>query len=159
MGYEGDDMRDMAAAVCGEDYYKCAGEDARWHMRRDAAAPIALFTMSMESMELDMSDEEFDEWEGLILYDERIGKIPYSYTDPEVDYDIHGDPIPIRLECDETFIYSLVKARLAAVVEKSAGGEYKILTEIYDLDELLEKAIAPFKALNKTSPPHKKFGD
>jgi hypothetical protein len=157
-GYEADDMRDMAAAICGEDYYECDFAETRWQMRVSAAKPMALFTMGMASVDLGMSDEEFDEAEDLIVYDERIGKIPYSYTDPVVDYDIHGDPMPIRVECDETFIYSLAKANLIAVFEKTGGGHKDILS-IHDVDALIEKELAPFKLISERAPLHKKFGE
>jgi hypothetical protein len=157
-GCEADDMRDLAAAVCGEEYYECDFAETRWQMRVSAAKPLALGAMAMESIALGMSDEEFDETENLIVYDERIGKIPYSYTDPVVDYDIHGDPMPIRVECDETFIYSLAKANLIAVFEKS-GNAYKNILEIHDVDALIDKALEPFRLITERAPLHKKFGE
>lgn len=97
--------------------------------------------------------------ESIIIYDERIGKIPYSYTDANVDYDIHGNPEMIRVECDKTFIYSLEKARLIAVFVRDEDGDYKRISSILDLDGELEKELEPFKKISERVPLHKKLGE
>lgn len=159
--HEADSFKEMVAVICGLEYQECECAETEFHMRYHAAKRIGLAAMVAEELELMESGDENDEdiKESIIIYDERIGKIPYSYTTPEVDYEIHGDPQLIRVECDETFIYSLEKARLIAVWEK-IDGEYQRYIQIKDLEAELDKAIDPFRNLCRDRVPlHKKLGE
>lgn len=165
--YEADSFRELVAVVCGPEYQDCECAETEMHMRVKAAKRIGLATMTAEEMELedDRSLDEDDDTEireSIIIYDERIGKIPYSYTDANVDYDIHGNPELIRVECDKTFIYTLEKDRLVAVFVRNAAGEYQRISAVLDLDEEIEKELLPFKeAAEKQGRVllHKKLGE
>lgn len=155
--YEADSFRELTAVVCGLQYQDCDSAETELHMRVNAAKKIGLATMTAE--ELNMNDAaEIENQENIIVYDERIGKIPYSYTDANVDYDIHGNPELIRVENDETFIYSLENARLIAVFVKK-GDEYIRITEIINLNKEIEKQLDPFKKITERVPLHKKLGE
>lgn len=163
--YEADSFRELVAVVCGLEYQDCECAETELHMRVHAAKNLGLASMTVAEMELmdsleledDFEDEELEET--IIVYDERIGKIPYSYTDPVVDYDIHGDPQVIRVECNESFIYSLEKAGLVAVWEK-VDGEYQRFIQTKDLDAELDKAVEPFRNMGWDRVPlHKKLGE
>lgn len=165
--YETDSFRELVAVVCGLEYQDCESAETELHMRVKAAKRIGLATMTAEEMNLSddllLEDEDEDEEElireSIIIYDERIGKIPYSYTAANVDYDIHGNPELIRVECDKTFIYTLEKDRLIAVFVRGADGEYKRISAVMDLDEEIEKELAPFKKITERVPLHKKLGE
>lgn len=166
--YEADSFRELTAVVCGLEYQDCECAETELHMRVKAAKRIGLATMTAEEMNImdfsQLEDEDEDEGEiqeSIIIYDERIGKIPYSYTG-NVDYDIHGNPELIRVECDKTFIYSLEKDRLIAVFVRDNDGEYKRISAVLDLDAEIEKELIPFKAAAEKEgrvPLHKKLGE
>lgn len=161
--FEADSFRELVAVVCGLEYQDCECAETELHMRVKAAKRIGLATMTAEEMNLtDFSQleegEDGEVKESIIMYDERIGKIPYSYTG-DVDYDIHGNPELIRVECDKTFIYSLEKDRLVAVFVKGDGGEYKRISAVLNLDEEIEKELEPFKKISERVPLHKKLGE
>lgn len=164
--YETDTFKEMAAVICGEEYLDCESAEAELHLRINAAKNLGLWVMtareSNEGLLDDLGDEadEMEFREDIIIYDERIGKIPYSYTDAVVDYDIHGEPELMRVECEETFIYSLEKARLIAVWELIEG-EYQRYLQVKDLDRLIDKALEPFKNFSEEErvPLHKKVGE
>lgn len=163
--YEADSFRELVAIVCGSEYQDCECAETELHMRVKAAKRIGLATMTAEEMELSddllLEDEDEEELirESIIIYDERIGKIPYSYTAANVDYDIHGNPELIRVECDKTFIYTLEKDRLIAVFVRDATGEYKRISAVMDLDEEIEKELAQYKKITERVPLHKKLGE
>lgn len=163
---EADSFRELTAVVCGLEYQDCECAETELHMRVKAAKKIGLATMTAEELNTISADrpendtEELAEnRENIIIYDERIGKIPYSYTDANVDYDIHGNPELIRVESDKTFIYSLEKDRLIAVFVRDDEGDYKRISEIFDLDEEIEKELEPFKKIADRVPLHKKLGE
>lgn len=164
--FEADSFRELVAVVCGLEYQDCECAETELHMRVKAAKRIGLATMTAEEMNISDFSQLEDEDEGeikesIIIYDERIGKIPYSYTG-DVDYDIHGDPELIRVECDKTFIYSLEKDRLIAVFVKDDNGEYKRISAVLNLDAEIEKELIPFKEAAKREgrvPLHKKLGE
>lgn len=169
--YEADSFRELTAVICGLEYQDCECAETELHMRVKAAKRIGLATMAAEELnmtdydQLEPDDEDNAEerfGESIIIYDERIGKIPYSYTDANVDYDIHGTPELIRVECDKTFIYSLEKDRLIAVFVKEEDGEYKRISAVMNLDDEIEKELIPFKAVagrEEGVPLHKKLGE
>jgi len=169
--HEADSFRELAAVVCGLEYQDCECAETELHMRVKTAKRIGLATMAAEEMnmtdydQLETGDEDDGEEnlkESIIIYDERIGKIPYSYTDANVDYDIHGTPELIRVECDKTFIYSLEKDRLVAVFVRDEDGEYKRISAVMNLDDEIEKELIPFKAAAESEervPLHKKWGE
>lgn len=70
---EAGDYREAAAIMCGEEYLDCECAETEWHMRLETAKLIGLSILAVE------------ENARVIVYDERIGKIPYSYTDPNPD--------------------------------------------------------------------------
>ena len=165
--YETDTFKELVAVICGEDYLDCDAAETEMMMRMDAAKQLGLWAMTAHEFNEGLLDKlcDYDEdeeiREDLIIYDERIGKIPYSYTDPVVDYEIHGNPELMRVECDETFIYSLEKARLIAVWEK-IDGEYQRYLQTKDLDALLDEALEPYRKLAHTQervPLHKRLGE
>lgn len=158
--YEADSFRELVAVVCGLEYQDCESAETELHMRVKTAKRIGLATMAAEELDMTDSNEE-DIPESIIIYDERIGKIPYSYTDANVDYDIHGTPELIRVENDRTFIYSLEKDRLIAVYLKDEG-EYKRLSSALNLDDEIEKELGPFREVGEKQgrvPLHKKLGE
>ncbi|MDD4566128.1 MAG: hypothetical protein PHE79_11725 [Eubacteriales bacterium] len=161
--YEADNFRELTAVVCGLEYQDCECAETELHMRVKAAKRIGLATMTAEEMtNSSQNDEDGDESgirESIIIYDERIGKIPYSYTDANVDYAIHGNPELIRVECDKTFIYSLEKNRLIAVFMRMDDGEYKRIPSVLDIDTEIEKELEPFKRITERVPLHKKLGE
>lgn len=163
--YEADSFRELTAVVCGLEYQDCECAETELHMRVKAAKRIGLATMTAEEMNMtdfdqleSENEEETEIKEGIIIYDERIGKIPYSYTDANVDYDIHGTPELIRVENDKTFIYTLEKDRLIAVFVKN-GDEYNRISTALDLNEEIEKELEPFKKMIERVPLHKKLGE
>lgn len=164
--YEADSFRELTAVVCGLEYQDCECAETELHMRVKTAKRIGLATMTAEELNMtDFNQLEDERGEGeeiresIIIYDERIGKIPYSYTDANVDYNIHGNPELIRVECDKTFIYTLEKDRLIAVFVKDDGGEYKRISSVFDLEEEIEKELASFKKITERVPLHKKLGE
>lgn len=167
--FEADSFRELTAVVCGLEYQDCECAETELHMRVKAAKRIGLATMAAEELDMTDYDQLEDDSEGeariresIIIYDERIGKIPYSYTDANVDYDIHGNPELIRVECDKTFIYSLEKDSLIAVFMRDEDGEYKRISTVLDLNAEIEKELIPFKAAAEKEgrvPLHKKLGE
>ena len=164
--YEADSFRELTAVVCGLEYQDCECAETELHMRVKTAKRIGLATMTAEELNVtdfdqidDESEDEDEIRENIIIYDERIGKIPYSYTDANVDYDIHGTPELIRVECDKTFIYSLEQDRLIAVFVKQDGRDYKRISSVLNLDEEIEKELEPFKKITERVPLHKKLGE
>ena len=140
--YEADDYRDLGAIICGTDYYESQSAETDWHMRVDAAKEMCLALIAASEVEAELAGE-LGEDEGLeefiILYDERIGKIPYSLTGPDVDYEIHVDnPELIRVESDKNLLWTLEKAQLIAVFEydKETGDYVRWLNQL-DLDGLI----------------------
>ena len=163
VAYEADSFMELAAVLCGLEYQDCEMAETAFLMRVAAAKMFGMAAMAAGDLELmddgvdeDEIDEDEDLMETIIMYHEVIGKIPYSYTGPEVDYAIHGRPGLIRVECDETFIYSLIQNNMVAVMERTEAGDYARLEELYDIDELMEAGLAPFKEKAKTEsvPPH-----
>lgn len=164
--YEADSFRELAAVICGFEFLDCESAETELHMRVAAAKRIGLATMAAEELNAGLSkvkdEDQIELNETIIIYDERIGKIPYSYTDANVDYDIHGNPELIRVECDKTFIYTLEKDRLVAVFVRNAAGEYQRISAVLDLDEEIKKELIPFKeAAEKQGRVllHKKLGE
>ena len=156
--YECDDFESLVATICGNEYFDCEWADTRWHVRREAAGNIGTYLcMILEANNgfLD-DDEDHDDYEPVIIYDERIGKIPYNYTDPVVDYDIHGEPKPIHIESDKAFIYSLMQLGAIRVCEIK-DGEF---VAIKDVEGKLEEELEVFRNLEFDRVPlHKKFGE
>ncbi len=164
--YEADSFRELTAVVCGLEYQDCECAETELHMRVKTAQKIGLATLAAEDLnmtdydQLENDNEGEDEIrESIIIYDERIGKIPYSYTDANVDYNIHGSPELIRVECDKTFIYSLEKDRLIAVFMRDEDGKYKRISAVLSLDVEIEKELEPFKKITERVPLHKKLGE
>lgn len=152
--YECDDFTELVAAVCGAAYVDAEWAETRWHVRRETAANIGLYICT--SIEASMGFPDDDEFEPVIIYDERIGKIPYNYTDPVVDYEIHGEPHPIHIESNEAFIYSLMRLGAIRVCEIHNGE----LIAITDVAGKLEEELEKFRNLDFDRVPlHKKFGE
>ncbi|MEY8368150.1 hypothetical protein D1155_09160 [Anaerotruncus sp. 80] len=148
--YEADDYRDLVAILCGTDYYESQSAETDWHMRVDAAKELCLALIASTEVEAEMAgelgeDEELDEF--IILYDERIGKIPYSLTGPDADYDIHVDnPELIRVESDKNLLWTLEKAQLIAVFEYDEDkGDYIRWLNHLDLDEMIAEETEYFR--------------
>lgn len=147
--YEADDFRDMVAVVCGSDYYESQSAETDWHMRVAAAKELGLALIAATEVDLEQrgeiaEDEEIEEF--IIMYDERIGKLPYSVTGPEVDYDIHGEPQLIRVESNKSFLWTLEKAQLIAVYEfDEEKNEYLRWLGNLDLDTLIAEEARYFR--------------
>lgn len=154
--FAADDIRDLVAAICGKEYLDAESAETRWHMRTNAAKNIGLTLISL--MEAQQGFPDRDDFEPVIIYDERIGKIPYSYTDPVVDYDIHGEPELMRIECDETFLYAMIKLGVVRCFERGADGKFANFSAIYNLNKLLNEATEPFSKIIERVPLHKKVG-
>lgn len=136
-------FREATAAVVGMEYVDCETAETEWHMRLDAAKSIGLMTLANE--------EDIN----AVVYDERIGKIPYSYTDANPDYEIPADPELIRIECDETFILSLAKMRYIRVWEKT-NKEYEDYLKIRDIDQEIISNLVQFKDKMQNIPLHER---
>lgn len=156
--YGADDMPEMVAAVCGRSYVDAEWEETKWHMRQKTATNVGLYIIT--AMEASMGFPDDDEFEPIIMYDERTGKIPYNYTDPVVDYDIHGKPQLIRLECDETFLYSLIRMGIICCYARGDDGKFADFRDLYDINKMLDEAIEPFRHItDQRVPLHKKLGE
>lgn len=163
--YEADDFLDMAAIICGRDFYESQSAETDWHMRVDAAREICLALIAATEVEAEMAgelgeDEELDEF--IIVYDERIGKIPYSLTG-DIDYDIHvPDPKVIRIESNKDLIWTLAKEELIVVVEYDDDkGEYIPWKDNLDLDALIAAEAEYFRTYGDQTrvPLFKKLGE
>ena len=161
--WEADSFMELASVVCGPEYLDCEMAETALAMRMNAAKMLGMAEVAADGFDLvfDGADGDGDEGfaETVIVYHEVIGKIPYSYSDVEVDYEIHGNPRLIRVECDETFIYSLVVNGMVAVHERTDADEYVDIRDIYDIDALMDERLAPFreKAKTKGVPLHKRL--
>ncbi len=164
--YEADDYRDLVAILCGADYYESQSAETDWHMRVDSAKELCLARMAAEEIEAEMQgelgeDEELPEY--IILYDERIGKIPYSLTGPDVDYEIHvEDPELIRVESNKNFLWTLEKAQMIAVFEyNEEQGKYVRWLNHLDLDSLIAEEAKFFREHGDQTrvPLFKKLGE
>ena len=93
----------------------------------------------------------------IIVYDERIGKILYSYTESNPDYSIPDNPILIRIEDDITFILSLVNAKLITVWQKKDDEEYDLIKNVINIDEVIEKELVMFREKAVSIPLHQKL--
>lgn len=163
--YEADDFRDMVAVVCGQDYYESQSAETDWHMRVAAAKELGLALIAATEIDLEQrgelaEDEEIEEF--IIMYDERIGKLPYSVTGPEVDYNIHGQPKLIRVESNKSFLWTLEKTQLIAVYElDEEKDEYVRWLGNLDLDALITEEVRYFKECGDQTrvPLFKKLGE
>lgn len=147
--YEADDFRDMVAVICGSGYYESQSAETDWHMRVAAAKELGLALIAATEVDLGRrgelaEDEEIEEF--IIMYDERIGKLPYSVTGLEVDYDIHGQPELIRVESNKSFLWTLEKTQLIAVYElDEEKDEYVRWLGNLDLDALIAEEVRYFR--------------
>jgi hypothetical protein len=141
---EARDFREATAAVVGMEYVDCETAETEWHMRLDAAKGIGLTILANE-------DEA-----KTIVYDERIGKIPYSYTDPNPDYTIPDGAELIRIECDETFILTLAKMKYIRVWEKT-DSDYKDYLKINDIEHEIEEHLNQFRDKKQSIPLHERI--
>lgn len=164
--YEADDYRNLVAILCGTDYYESQSAETDWHMRVDAAKELCLALIASTEVEAEIAgelgeDEESDEF--IILYDERIGKIPYSLTGPDADYDIHVDnPELIRVESDKNLLWTLEKAQLIAVFEYDEDkGDYIRWLNYLNLDGLIAAETEYFRQHGDQTrvPLFKKLGE
>lgn len=140
--YEANDFKELVSAVVGSSYLDCESVETEWHMRINEAKKIGLYLTAAEDQDK------------TIVYDYRIGKIPYSYTDANPDYDIPADPELIHIENDETFIYSLIKMNYIKVWTKD-DQDYKLLN--LDLDVEIKKELEKFKGKETNIPLHQKI--
>ncbi|MDR1961987.1 MAG: hypothetical protein LBQ16_06865, partial [Gracilibacteraceae bacterium] len=65
----------------------------------------------------------------------------------------------LRIECNETFVYSLYQAGFIPSFFEKVDGEYKPFRDLYDLDQLIDQALEPFKNYPERVPLHKKLGE
>jgi len=143
---EAADFREATAAITGTTYLDCESAETEWHVRTDAAKQIGLSILAMED------DAR------VIVYDERIGKIPYSYTDPNPDYDIPENPEIIRVESEFAFVITLALIEHIIVWER-VGDDYKDIREVRYLDlELLQDHLR-FEDSIQRVPLHKRLGE
>ncbi len=141
---ESGSFREAVAAIIGTEYVDCETAETEWHMRLDAAISIGLMIQANE------------ENANIIVYDERIGKIPYSYTDVNPEYEIPADPELIRIECDETFILSLARMKYIRVWEKIEKG-YEDIKKIRDIDQEMVSYLEQFKDKKQNIPLYERL--
>ena len=142
--FEVGSFAEATAAVISKEYLDCETAETEWHMRLDAAKGIGMTILANED------DAK------TIVYDERIGKIPYSYTDTNPDYAIPDGAELIRVECDETFILSLIKMRYIRLWEKSTN-DYENYSKGHDIDREIETHVALFRDKAQSIPLHEKI--
>ena len=135
--YEAADLAELTACICGHEFLDSQSAETDWHMRRSAANALGMNRLMNDELE---AGRELPE--DVIVYDERWGKIPYSLTDVNIDYDIHV-PVDqltiIRIESNKSFLYTLVKYNFIEVMERNEEtGEYEKWSEKPDLDDLIE---------------------
>ena len=158
--YDCADLRELTACVVGHDFLENQYAETDLHMRLAAARKLGLQRMMMNELE---AGHELPE--DVIVYDERMGKFPYSLTDTHVDYDIHvpEDQLTIiRIETNKSFLYTLEKGQFIAVWEKNEEtGEYERWLNHLDLDALIEEEAAYMRQYgSKERPPlFKKLGE
>lgn len=140
------DLREATAVVTGAEYLDCETAETEWHVRVDTAKKIGLAILATEDNA------------STIVYDERIGKIPYSYTDPNPDYDIPEDPELIRVENEVTFMYTLAKINFLRIWKK-IDSDYKNIIELIDLDYEISNELEKFRDKVQNIPLHKRLGD
>lgn len=115
-------------------------------MRINTAKRIGLFLIGSEDRD------------NIIVYDERIGKIPYSYTQANTDYDIPTDPEPIRIECNVTFVLTLHKIGYITLWEHTED-DYQSVERIMDRDKVIEETLVSFKEKIQRMPLCKRLGE
>lgn len=142
--YEAADFREMAAIVIGNEYLDCEAAETEWLMRTNVAKMVGLSIIAEED------DAK------TIIYDERIGKIPYSYTDTNPDYKIPQDPELIRIECDETFVLTLHKIKYLRVWEQSED-TYKVYQDLHNVDLEIGKQLERFRDKIQNIPLHERL--
>lgn len=142
--YGVNDFREATAAIIGNEYLDCETAETEWLMRLDSAKGIGLNIIANEDNA------------NVILYDERIGKIPYSYTDTNPEYNIPENPELIRVECDETFILTLAKLRFIRLWIKSED-TYNDYLKINNFEEQIVKFLEPFKDKEIVIPLHERI--
>lgn len=139
-----DEYRDATAAVAGRTYLDCETAEVELLMRMEIAKKIGLFMNALGSRD------------SVIVYDERIGKIPYSYTDANPDYSIPENPEIIRVEDDEMFLLSLHKIRRITLwVRIGEDGEnYKRVDQLVDVDQRVEELAKIYREKRTPVPLH-----
>lgn len=140
------DFREATAAIVGKAYLDCESAETEWHVRTDVAKKIGLMILAAE-------DDA-----NTIVYDERIGKIPYSYTDANPDYDIPDKPEIIRVESEVAFLYTLAQIEHVVIWER-IGDDYKDIRKVRDLDAELEADHLRFSDEIQRIPLHKRLGE
>lgn len=143
---EAADLREAVAIVTGMEYLDCESAETEWHVRVNTAKKIGLFILATE------------EDARTIVYDERIGKIPYSYTDPNPDYDIPRNPELIRVENNLTFLYTLAKIRYINIWKRTSD-DYKNIMDLLNLDHEIGESLEQFRDSIQNIPLHKKLGE
>lgn len=158
--YEAADLTELTACICGYEFLDSQSAETDWHMRRSAANALGMNRMMNDELE---AGRELPE--DVIVYDERCGKIPYSLTDVNIDYDIHV-PVEqltiIRIESNESFLYTLVKYNFIEVMERNEEtGKYEKWSEKPDLDALIEAEAEHFRKYGDQErvPNFKKIGE
>jgi hypothetical protein len=141
---EAGSFREATAVIVGKEYIDCETAETEWHVRINAAKKIGRMLQALENQDR------------TIVYDERMGKIPYSYTDQTPDYQIPANPELIRIECDETFILSLVKIRYINLWEKTEH-DYQNYLANRDVDREIEVYLKPFAEKKVNIPLHQRL--
>lgn len=141
---EVENFREATAVVVGRDYIDCETAETEWLMRLDYAKKIGLFILANEDQA------------NIIVYDERIGKIPYSYTETNPDYKIPEEAELIRIESDETFILTLAKLRYIKVWIRIEN-DYKNYLKNGDIDKEIEMYVNRFKEKAQNIPLHERL--
>lgn len=142
--FEVSNFKEATAVMVGSEYIDCESSETEWHMRLDKAKMIGLFILSNETNAK------------TVIYDERIGKIPFSYTDPNPDYSIPQNAELIRVECDESFMLSLAKMKYIRIWEK-VSDEYLNYLVNRNIDEEISSYISQFKQKMQSIPLHERL--
>lgn len=139
-----ENYHEATAVICGEEYLDCECAETEWHMRLAAAKQVGLAIISEE------------EGAKVIVYDERIGKMPYSYTDANPDYDIPKDPEVIRIETEESLVLSLAQINHLRVWIKTEE-DYKNILRKIDVNGRLEEIAESFSDKLTPIPLHQRL--
>ncbi len=142
--YSADTFEEMTCAIVGRPYLDCETAEVAWLARQDSAKRIGLMLNAMKDCD------------NIIMYDERAGKLPYSYTSPNPDYAIPENPVLIRLEDDLTFMYSLALIGYVVIFEK-IDGEYVNIKLNKDLAREIEEKLVIYRPYSQNVPLHQKL--
>lgn len=140
-------FKEGVAVILGTSYLDCETAETEWHFRLSSAKKIGLLY------------ETHREDNRVIVYDERIGKIPYSYTDPNPDYKIPENPKLIRVETDVTFLLTLAELGYIKVWERTGEGaqDFENYLKNHDVEKEIQEYLIPFQDKKQNIPLYERL--